>query len=440
MNKTLLTLCSLLITGHLWAQEPVLTLKDALHYALVHKAEARQANLDVINSDYQIQEVKANALPHLNVEANIANNVKIQEMPLTLGGQTQMIPFNLKWNSQITATASQILFNQAVFMGLKAARSAKEFYVINKELTDEQIIEKVASTYYQVFQSKAMLQTLETTISSTTRIKTIIEDLHRNGLATQIDLDRTKVSLSNLKATRQQIINAVELQQNALKFFMGMDLETPIQLPDNTFTIDEGVVLAENKIDHRTEINLLEKQKELLAYKLKSIQADFYPTLSAFGTFGYQGMGDKFPWGAKPSDGVFWTSASAVGITLNLPIFNGFETKSKVKQAKIDIEKIEIELDDTKQALSLDFVNAQKSIENALITINIQKENVDLAKSILTNMQNNYKHGLASLTDLLNAENAYTEAENNYTTSLLDFKLAEIQIIKSQGELKTLLN
>lgn len=440
MNKTLTTLCCLFLSCSLWAQAPVLTLKDALHYALLHKAEARQANLDIENSDYQIQEVKSNALPHLNVEANLANNVKIQEMPLTMGGQTQMIPFNLKWNSQITATASQILFNQAVFMGLKAARSAKEFYIINKELTDEQIIEKVASTYYQVFQSQAMLQTLETTINSTTHIKNIIEDLHRNGLATQIDLDRTKVSLSNLKANKQQVINAVELQQNVLKFFMGMDLSTAIQMPANTFTIDESTVLTENNIDTRTEVHLLEKQKELLAYKLKSIQADYYPSLAAFGTFGYQGMGDKFPWGNKPSDGVFWTSASAVGISLKLPIFNGFETRAKVKQAKVDIQKIDVQLEDTKQALTLDFVNAQKSIENALITINIQKENVDLAKSILTNMQNNYKHGLATLTDLLNAENAYTEAENNYTTALLDFKLAEIQIVKSQGELKTLLD
>ncbi|WP_413511550.1 TolC family protein [Myroides odoratus] len=439
MNRILVTLSSLLLSTSLFAQAP-LTLKDALTYALEHKAEAKQAALDIENSEYQIQEVKSNALPHLNIEANLANNIKIQEMPLTLEGHTQMIPFNLKWNSQVTATASQVLFNQAVFMGLKAARSAKAFYVINKELTDEQIIEKVASTYYQVFQAKAMLLTLETTINSTTRIKKIIEDLHANGLATQIDLDRTKVSVSNLKANRQQVVNAIDLQENALKFFMGMDLNTPILLPDNTFAIDESVLLVDNKVDARTEIHLLEKQKELLAYKLKSIQADYYPSLAAFGTFGYQGMGDKLPWGGKPSEGVFWTSASAVGISLKVPIFNGFETKAKVRQAKVDLKKLDVQITDTKQALHLDFTNAQKSIENALITINIQKENVDLAKSILTNMQNNYKHGLASLTDLLNAENAYTEAENNYTTSMLDFKLAEIQIIKSQGELKTLLD
>ncbi|EHO14707.1 TolC family protein [Myroides odoratimimus] len=439
MNSFKITLITLLATFIVNAQEP-LSLKDALHYALQHKAEAKQASLDIENSQYQIEEVRANALPRIDIEANLLNNVKIQEMPLTMGGQTQMIPFNLKWNSSITATASQVLFNQAVFMGLKAARTAKEFYIINKELTDEQIIEKVASTYYQVYQTKAMLKTIETTIESTTKIKDIIENLHSNGLATQIDLDRTKVSLSNIKATRQKIVNAIDLQENALKFFMGMDVNTPITMPDTTFTVDDSGILAENRINDRTEIHLLEKQKDLLEYKRKSIVADYYPSLAAFGNFAYQGLGDKLPWGGSTADKVYWMNTSAVGLQLKIPVFSGFATRSKVRQVEIEQKKVDVQIHDVKEALSLDFSNAQKSLENALITIDIQKDNVGLAKSILSNIQNNYKHGLASLTDLLNAENAYTEAENNYTTSMLDYKLAQIQLIKAQGELKTLLD
>ncbi|MEC4112787.1 TolC family protein [Myroides pelagicus] len=420
------------------AQSSELTLQQALQYALEHKAEAKQASLDIENSQYQIEEVRANALPHLNVEANLTNNPLIQEMPLTMGGQTQMIPFNKEWNSQASATLTQVLFNQAVFMGLKAARTAKEFYVINKELTDEQIIEKVSTTYYQVFQTKEMLRTFETTINSTTKIKEIIEGLYSNGLATKIDLDRTTVALSNLQAKKQQVMNAVELQQNALKFFMGMPLDTDLNFPDNTFTIDESIVLAENDVNNRTELHLLEKQKDLLYYKKKATLADYYPSLAAFGTMSYQGFGDDFVWGGKPSEGVFWTSNAVVGVSLKIPLFNGFETRAKVKQVNVELKKVDLQIADTKQALDLDFRNAQKSIENALITINIQKENVTLAKSILGNIQNNYKHGLATLTDLLNAENAFTEAENNYTNSLLDFKLAEIQLIKAKGNLSTL--
>lgn len=439
MNKYILTLALLFTFSSLKAQDE-LSLKKALRHALEYKAEAKLAILDIENSSYQIEEVRSNALPHLNIEGNIVNNPLIQELPLTLGGQTQMIPVNLKWNSQATATVTQMLFNQAVFMGLKAARTAKDFYIINKDLTDEQIIEKVATAYYQVFQSKEMLKALETTVESTTKIKNIIEELHKNGLATQIDLDRTNVALSNLKAQKQQVLNAIELQENALKFLIGMDLNQSIILSQDSFDIDETKILAENNIGNRTELHLLEKQKDLLHYKKKASLADYYPSLAAFGSFGYQGLGDKFTWGGKPSDGVFWTNNAMVGVSLKIPVFNGFEVRSKVRQVNIELKKVDVEIENTKQALTLDFKNAITSLENALITINIQKDNVSLAKSILSNIQNNYKHGLASLTDLLNAENAYTEAENNYTTAQLDYKLAEVQVIKAQGELKKLLD
>jgi outer membrane protein TolC len=63
-----------------------------------------------------------------------------------------------------------------------------------------------------------------------------------------------------------------------------------------------------------------------------------------------------------------------------------------------------------------------------------------LAKEILENTKNNYMQGLASLTDLLDSENAYIDAQNNYTSAILDYKMAEVQLIKSKGELKTLIN
>ena len=56
---------------------------------------------------------------------------------------------------------------------------------------------------------------------------------------------------------------------------------------------------------------------------------------------------------------------------------------------------------------------------------------------MLDNIENNYKNGLASLTDLLDAENSYADAQNNYTNALIDYKLAEVQLVKAKGELKT---
>ena len=62
---------------------------------------------------------------------------------------------------------------------------------------------------------------------------------------------------------------------------------------------------------------------------------------------------------------------------------------------------------------------------------------MELARQVLENVENNYKNGLASLTDLLDAENSYADAQNNHTAALLDYKLAEVQLKKANGELKT---
>ena len=111
-----------------------------------------------------------------------------------------------------------------------------------------------------------------------------------------------------------------------------------------------------------------------------------------------------------------------------------------MRQADVDLRSLEEDLIDTKLSLDLDYANAKTQIENSIVTINNQQSNVKLAQEVLDNTKNNYVQGLTSLTEVLDAENANTEAKNNYTAAVLDYKLAEIQLIKSKGELKTLIN
>ena len=61
------------------------------------------------------------------------------------------------WTSNISATVNQALFDQKVFIGLKAAKSTREFYVLNAQLTNEQIITNVATVYYNVLCNKKNL-------------------------------------------------------------------------------------------------------------------------------------------------------------------------------------------------------------------------------------------------------------------------------------------
>lgn len=415
-----------------------LTLSEAVNYALENKAEAVNARLDVKNSEYLIDEVRANALPQINIDGGLTYNVILQETAMDFMGESMIIAMGRPWQSTAAVSLSQQLFNQAVFTGLKAAKSTREFYKINAQLTDEQVIEKVANSYYEVYKTKSQLKTMDATIENTTRVRDVIKSLFDNGLAKKIDLDRTNVALNNLTSTRQQLINALQLQENALKYLIGMDINTPIELPNNTFEITKHALVDETiSVENRTEIQLLEKQSELLALNKKATEAQGYPSLSLNANYGYLGIGDKFPW-FQSYPGAYWSDFASVGLNLRIPVFNGGVVKSKVKQAQIDIEKLEVTKRDTRLALDLSLQNAITQLNNSLITLNTQKENVNLAQEVLSNVENNYKFGLATLTDLLDAETSYADAQNNHTNALLDYKIAEIQLIKAKGELKSL--
>ena len=442
-NKIIISI--LFLVSYANAQEvKTLNLKEVLQYALENKAEAKKAKLQVENSEYKIQEVRSRALPQIAANGSLNYNPILQTTVIDgdnfgAPGTTIQAAFGQKWNSGAGISLTQALFDQSVFTGLRAAKSTREFYQLNAQLTDEQVIERVANAYYQVYVQQQKLIVVENNLKNTTKVKTIIEGQYNNGLAKKIDLDRISVRVNNINSMRQQLLNAITLQENALKFYMGMPMENTLVIPQTAFEVSPQDILSSADVTKRTEYLVLKKQEQLLELQKKSFQAYYYPTLSLSGGYNYIGKGPQLPWFAKPSDGVYWSDYASVGLSLRVPIFSGFGTRAKVRQADNSLKSLQVDLDDTKLALDLAFENSKKQIENSLITISNQKENAKLAQEVFNNTNNNYTQGLASLTDLLDAENALVDAQNNYTAAILDYKLAEIQLIKSKGELKSLI-
>jgi Flp pilus assembly protein TadG len=110
-----------------------------------------------------------------------------------------------------------------LYLGLKAAKSTREFYQIN---TINRGSYRTCKCQYQVYVTRQNLTVLDNNLKNTTKVKDIIKGQYDNGLAKKIDLDRTMVRISNINTLRQQTINAVTLQENALKFFMGLPVDT----------------------------------------------------------------------------------------------------------------------------------------------------------------------------------------------------------------------
>ncbi len=425
------------------AQE-VLTLQQAIKFALENKADAKKSKLDVINAQNKIDEVRSAALPQITASAGLTYNPIIQKVAIPgdfMGkpGETILAEFGQKWQSTPTLSLNQQIFNQSVFTGLKAASTTREFYIINNDLTEEQLIEKVAVAYYDVYTSQLNMNTVQTNIDNVNKSKKIIEGLFQAGLAKKIDLDRIVVNANNLLAQKQQLLNALELKENALKFALGMEITRAIELPKETFEVDGAILMDFADVNNRTEVRLLDKQLELLTLNKKAEIAAYYPTLSLSANYGYTGFGSKVPFfHGRPE--ASWSNFSTLGVNLSFPIFTGFKTRSKVRQADVEIKKAEIDLVDTKLGLSLGNENAKAQVRNSLLTVNTNQANVKLANEVLDNTANNYKNGLATLSELLEAEQAYADAQNNLNTSLLNYKVAEVQLVKAKGELRTLIN
>ncbi len=423
--------------------QTTLTLKDAVNYALQNKADAKKAKLQVENSEYQIQEIRSRALPQISANGNLTYNPVIQTTVIDgaafgAPGTTIQAAFGQKWTSTAGISLTQALFDQSVFTGLRAAKTTREFYQINDQLTEEQVIERVANNYYSVYVQRERLILLDSNYVNTQKVRDIVQGQFNNGLAKKIDLDRIIVKLSNIDTDRQQVKNQIELQENALKFYMGMPIETQIVMPKEEFEVVPAALTQEPNIENRTEYLLLKKQEELLVFNKKAVEAGYYPTLSLSAGYNYIGQGPEMPWFAKPEKGVYWSDFSAIALNLHVPIFTGFGTRAKVRQADVQIRELQEDIKDTKLSLDLDYRNAMTQINNNLVTIENQRENMRLALEILSNTKNNYLQGLASLTDLLDAENASLEAQNNFTRAVLNYKIAEISLIKSKGELKSL--
>lgn len=440
----LLLFCSLLLSAGSYAQEEPLLLKDALQYALKNSSDAKKAALDVENSEYKIDETLAGALPQVSGTASLVDQYKKQKFVLDgaiMGnpGTVVAVESGTTWNAAAGLNLDQKLFDRSVFIGLKAAKTTRQFYQLNAQLTDEQIIELVATAYFNVLVQRQKMNVVDTNIRNTTQTHDIIDNLFKNGLAKKIDLDRTVVNLYNLKTQRQQLLNAVTQQENTLKFYMGMPIDEPVLIPSSELdNINPSAELLDANADvtERTEYLVLKKQSEMLRFQKESYKSAHYPTLSLNGNYNVNGVNNEFILTQNKN----WFGFGSVGLNLKVPLFNGNATRSRIRQADVSIRKNEEEIRNTTRSLNLASANAKTQISNSLITISNQKENEKLAQEVYENTQNNYRNGLATLSDLLDSQSALAQAQNNYTAALLDYKLAEIQLIKSLGKLKSLLN
>jgi len=260
----------------------------------------------------------------------------------------------------------------------------------------------------------------------------------KNGYAIPTDVKRIRVARVNLTTQRQNLLAGISALQQTLKFLCGKSYDEPFN-PTEEMTnpaADSAKWQAINlESEASSEYRLVLRSLELNRIQARSMMGEAYPTLNAYATGLFQTQRNDaniFDPNAR------WFGMAAFGLKLKVPMFDGLRRRGKVALLGIENQKLEEDRKQLLRAKEMEFRQAKTQLQNALEGLRTQTENVELAREITDKLTLQYKEGVASLTDLLNAQTARSEAETNYWQQVFTYKLAILKLLKSAGKINAL--
>lgn len=420
-------------SGSSWAQTR-LSLKDCIAYGIKNNGNVKIAQYKESIATQQGREALSSYLPQVAGNGALDDNLKLQSTVLPgalFGGEDRRVALGTKYSTNVSAQADQVIFDQALLVGLKANKPNIENAELNSRKTKETIIYNVANAYYQVFVTTAQIDLLKDNLDKTQQILGTLQLQLDNGVIKKVDFDRTQVSLNNIKSQLTLAESNLILSQNQLKFQMGMPLVEQLELADNP--LEQPFKLVEpDKFDaaNLTDFKIQNINMQLQGLEKERIKAGYLPKLSVYGRYGLQSLGQNLgdSWGT-------WFSYGAIGVKLSIPIFDSFKRDAQYKQADLNLLTQNEQLKLNVQNYELQNHNATTQLQKAKLNLGNDESNVTLAKEVYDVTTLQYREGTVPLSDLLNAETSYKEAQSNYINSMLSYYQAKLGIEQSQGSL-----
>jgi len=165
---------------------------------------------------------------------------------------------------------------------------------------------------------------------------------------------------------------------------------------------------------------------------VKRYKLGFLPTVSAAANYTVNAMGQKFY--TDPS--TLWFRSSYIGLNLNLPLFTGFQRKYKIVEAELNLKKVQNTVENAKQGIDFEQVVTKKSLKNALLNLDVQQRNLDLAERVYNATKLKFEQGLGSSFEVLQADSDYQMAQSNYFNALYNATIAKTGYLHSLGKLQ----
>ena len=444
MAKVFLSLSlSFLFLAHtVKAQEytEVYSLRACLDFAVNNSYEIHQSNLKIREAGYQIEEAKSGILPQVNVNGGFDNYIALPSVVLPgeiIGQPGTQIPVQIGTKNELNFSASleQVVFSPSLFTGIKVARNNHELQRLRNIMTKEEIIFDVGNTYYDILNSMKELESTRYILVKQDSLYALTEERVKEGFIREVDLNRIKVNLTNIRLRESNLLNTISQQKKYLQILMGMPIEDRLELDDAEITQIESQELHIVSVPQGiTQLSILEKQKTILELQKKQEQVKYLPTLSAVVSGGYQFQSDHLRLTKDP-----WFNSLLVDVRLSIPVFDGLGKRNRIKQIHMQTQIMDYEIVKTRQEISMSFFNARNQLDVSYKSVQAQSENLRLAEKTYQQTIMLYNEGLSGITDVLDTETTLQEAKTSYAGEIVKYRKTEIELLKANGELETLL-
>lgn len=427
-------LCATLLGAapSLWAQQ--LSRADAVALALAANPTVKQSEQQVALLEGRITEARADALPDISWNTSamrsrdpgLLNSPNFDAFPQEFRTALSPLPANA---FVTTADVTQTLFSFKLGKALEAARIAHTAGESELQRARQTTTLDAVRSYNQLLYTMEQLRVVRDSVASKQSHLDFAQNRRAAGAATELEVLRAQVDLENQRAELFRAENDVAAARATLNTVMVRPTSTPIQPTDGLAvvafagTFDDAVKEA---LAARPELKTLRLTEEIRDKLIAVTAADAKPRVDFNGSYGYA---------VRAPEKLFRTNFSrwSALVTLKVPLFDGWRTAGKVAQATAERNTVTQQIAALENQVRLDVQSAWDSLALSARIIQAAELNVAQARRALEMTEATYRLGAATPLDVIDAQQALSQAENIRNQALVSHANARAALLYVTG-------
>lgn len=437
MNKKniIISCCvALLYSLNVSAQQPLrLSQTECRKMALSHNEDLQRADNARKQAKLDREIAKAAFLPKFDASAVSAYMFPDMDM---MGAEIRM---RGSYMAGINLT-QPIYTGGKIMTGNRLARIGEEVASEQYRMTRMDAVVEADNAYWTYLAVGRKVRMLESYHAQMDTLHRQTEAALAAGMATENDLLRIEAKHTEIQYQLQKARNGANLCRMSLCQIIGADFNTKIEVIDTAFVIAEPERLVPD-INLRPELHLLEHQIAAGKEQIRMARADMLPTIGLLANYSYygniklNGMADAGDGTMTPYSQEFRDGMGIVMLSVNIPIFHWGENRKKVRKAQYELRNAELDLQKNTQLLTIEVQQAIQNMQDGYKLIHTAEKGLQQADENLRVMRSRYAASMAPLTDLLDAQSQWQQAESNLIEAQTQYKIYETEYLRATGTL-----